>query len=407
MSTVFTFSLRLLHHAESVTMQKMRILAIETSCDETAIAIVETEGTPPSVAFRVLADNTLTQIDIHKAYGGVFPMLAKREHARTLVPLLVKTLADAGMLRKTSRHVIESPLRKEFEDILEREPDLFGQFIDVIPEIDTPEIDAIAVTQGPGLEPALWVGINFAKALAMIWKKQVIPVNHMEGHLLAPLLKKTEDGTAVAHDAFPAIGLLVSGGHTELVLMDDWRSYTVIGATRDDAVGEAFDKVARVLGLPYPGGPEIARMALDGHSGVYTLPRPMLHSPDFDFSFAGLKTAVLYLARDLGTLTEVQKADLALAFEEAAVEVLVAKTLRAVEEYQAHSVIVGGGVSANTRLRETLKQSLKERFPNIELAIPERTLSTDNALMIAIAAYFTAPTSDFANLRARGNWKLG
>jgi N6-L-threonylcarbamoyladenine synthase len=133
----------------------------------------------------------------------------------------------------------------------------------------------------------------------------------------------------------------------------------------------------------------------------------MLHSPDFDFSFAGLKTAVLYLARDLGTLTEVQKADLALAFEEAAVEVLVAKTLRAVEEYQAHSVIVGGGVSANTRLRETLKQSLKERFPNIELAIPERTLSTDNALMIAIAAYFTAPTSDFANLRARGNWKLG
>ncbi len=388
-------------------MQKMRILAIETSCDETAIAIVETEGTPPSVAFRVLADNTLTQIDIHKAYGGVFPMLAKREHARTLVPLLVKTLTDAGMLRKTSRHVIESPLRKEFEDILEREPELFGQFIDVIPEIDTPEIDAIAVTQGPGLEPALWVGINFAKALAMIWKKQVIPVNHMEGHLLAPLLKKTEDGTAVAHDAFPAIGLLVSGGHTELVLMDDWRSYTVIGATRDDAVGEAFDKVARVLGLPYPGGPEIARMALDGHSGVYTLPRPMLHSPDFDFSFAGLKTAVLYLARDLGTLTEVQKADLALAFEEAAVEVLVAKTLRAVEEYQAHSVIVGGGVSANTRLRETLKQSLKERFPNIELAIPERTLSTDNALMIAIAAYFTAPTSDFANLRARGNWKLG
>lgn len=388
-------------------MQKMRILAIETSCDETAIAIVETEGTPPSVAFRVLADNTLTQIDIHKAYGGVFPMLAKREHARTLVPLLVKTLTDAGMLRKTSRHVIESPLRKEFEDILEREPELFGQFIDVIPEIDTPEIDAIAVTQGPGLEPALWVGINFAKALAMIWKKQVIPVNHMEGHLLAPLLKKTEDGTAVAHDAFPAIGLLVSGGHTELVLMDDWRSYTVIGATRDDAVGEAFDKVARVLGLPYPGGPEIARMALDGHSGVYTLPRPMLHSPDFDFSFAGLKTAVLYLARDLGTLTEVQKADLALAFEEAAVEVLVAKTLRAVEAYGARSVIVGGGVSANTRLRESLALRLNNNFPDVELAIPERTLSTDNALMIAIAAYFTAPTSDFANLRARGNWKLG
>ena len=404
----FAISPCLLRSTESATMQEMRILAIETSCDETAISIVETEGTPPSVAFRVLADNTHTQIELHKAYGGVFPMLAKREHARTLVPLLVKTLTDAGMYKKTSRHVIESPLRKEFEEILEREPELFGQFVDILPEINTPEIDAIAVTQGPGLEPALWVGINFAKALAMIWKKPVIPVNHMEGHLLAPLLKKTaEGGTAVAHDAFPAIGLLVSGGHTELVLMDDWRSYKVLGATRDDAVGEAFDKVARILGLPYPGGPEIAALALAGHSGVYALPRPMLRSPDYDFSFAGLKTAVLYLAKELGTLSDVQKADLALAFEEAAVEVLVAKTLRAVEEYGARSVIVGGGVSANTRLRDTITQSLAERFPDVELALPGRTLSTDNALMIAIAAYFTAPSTDFANLRARGNWKLG
>lgn len=399
-------SWRLRQRVESASMQAMRILAIETSCDETAIAIIEANGVPPSVDFRVLANNTLTQIEIHKAFGGVFPMLAKREHARTLVPLLVKTLSDAGMNRTTSRHVIENPLREEFAHMLEREPELYGQFISELPTIDTPEIDAIAVTQGPGLEPALWVGLNFAKALAMIWKKPIIPVNHMEGHLLAPLLKKTESGSVVAHDAFPAIGLLVSGGHTELVLMDGWQSYKILGETRDDAVGEAFDKVARILGLPYPGGPEISRLGKTGNTGVYQLPRPMLHSKDYDFSFAGLKTAVLYLAKQLGVLTDVQKADIAREFEEACVEVLVTKTLRAVEEFAAKSVIVGGGVSANTRLKETLAAKLHAQFPGVTLELPEHALSTDNALMIAIAGYFGTPTLSYKDLRARGNWKI-
>ncbi len=386
----------------------MKILAIETSCDETAIAIIEAEGALPAINVRVLANNTLTQIEMHKKYGGVFPMVAKREHARTLVPLLVKTLQDAKMYSKTSRHVIESPLRPEFQDILMREPELFAQFIDVLPTVNPPEIDAIAVTQGPGLEPALWVGINFAKVLSLIWKKPVIPVNHMEGHLLAPLLKQEEDNTVLANISFPAIGLLVSGGHTELILMRGISEYEMIGATKDDAVGEAFDKVARILGLPYPGGPEISKLGELGHTKVYTLPRPMLHSKDYFFSFAGLKTAVLYMVKKMGTLTEGQKADIAREFEEACVEVLVSKTLRAVEEFGAKAVILGGGVSANKRLRQTLEEKIR-KLDGITLYLPDNNkheLSTDNALMIAIAGFFGHASADPSALKALGNWKL-
>lgn len=386
----------------------MKILAIETSCDETAIAIIEAKGSMPAIDFRVLANNTLTQIEMHKQYGGVFPMLAKREHARTLVPLLIKTLQDAKMYGKTSRHVIESPLRPEFQDILEREPELYAQFIDVMPTVNPPEIDAIAVTQGPGLEPALWVGINFAKVLSLIWKKPVIPVNHMEGHLLAPLLKKNGDATILANITFPAIGLLVSGGHTELILMRGISEYEMIGVTKDDAVGEAFDKVARILGLPYPGGPEISKLAESGHANMYTLPRPMLYSKDYFFSFAGLKTAVLYMVKKMGILSEEQKADIAREFEEACVQVLESKTMRAVEEFGAKSVILGGGVSANKRLRITLQASV-DAMGDVTLYLPDHDdhqLSTDNALMIAIAAYFGHASADPSALKARGNWKL-
>ena len=386
----------------------MKILAIETSCDETAIAIIEADGAIPAVNFRVLANNTLTQIEMHKQYGGVFPMLAKREHARTLVPLLIKTLQDAKLYSKTSRHVIESPLRPEFQDILLREPELFAQFIDILPTVNPPEIDAIAVTQGPGLEPALWVGINFAKALSLIWKKPVIPVNHMEGHLLAPLLKQEGEETILDNISFPAFGLLVSGGHTELILMRGISQYEMIGVTKDDAVGEAFDKVARILGLPYPGGPEISKLGELGHTGVYTLPRPMLHSKDYFFSFAGLKTAVLYMVKKMGTLTDEQKADIAREFEEACVEVLVSKTLRAVEEFGAKAVILGGGVSANKRLRATLTEKI-EALGGVTLYLPDNKkheLSTDNALMIAMAGFFGHASADPSALKALGNWKL-
>ncbi len=389
----------------------MRILAIETSCDETAIAIIETDGTMPPTDVHVLASNTLTQT-LHKQYGGVFPMMAKREHARTLVPLLVKTLENAGLYKKTSRHVIESPLRAEFQHILEREPELFGQFLDVVPNIDPPKIDAIAVTQGPGLEPALWVGLNFAKALALIWKTPIIPVNHMEGHMLASLLKPAEGEHMEKHMSlstpkFPALGLLVSGGHTELVLMRDWGKYEIVGQTKDDAVGEAFDKVARILGLPYPGGPEISRAAETGRPNIYTLPRPMLHTKDFDFSFSGLKTAVLYTVKKIETLDEQTKADIAREFEIACVDVLTAKTKRAVEEFGAQSVILGGGVSANKRLREILASTITEQFTGVDLHVPEQALSTDNALMIAIAAVLS-PTQakNPQDLKALGSWRL-
>ncbi|MDO8521343.1 MAG: tRNA (adenosine(37)-N6)-threonylcarbamoyltransferase complex transferase subunit TsaD [bacterium] len=446
----------------------MLILSIETSCDETALAIVEAVETvefkdrdtrsglkavssrlrpasdgqarPDLVsrsidALRVLAENTLSQVALHKEYGGVFPMLAKREHARTLVPLLIKTLKDAGLYKKTSRHVIESPLRQDFQEILDREPELFAQFINEVPYIDPPAFDAIAVTQGPGLEPALWVGINFAKALSLIWKVPVIPVNHMEGHLVSALLKRAQthadltqknaDKTEyqIREVEFPILGLLVSGGHTELVLMREWNNYEVVGETRDDAVGEAFDKVARMLSLPYPGGPEISRLALSGTPGVYPLPRPMLRSGDYHFSFAGLKTAVLYLIKNitkgspsdtnsqgspLMMLDDKQKADIAREFEEACIEVLVSKTLRAAKEFGAQTIVVGGGVAANTRLRETLAQKITEDIPGAKLFVPNLALATDNALMIALAGALSIDraTNDLSLLRADGNWRL-
>ncbi len=384
----------------------MRILAIETSCDETALAIVDTSTNDHGEqVFTVLANHVLSQIDIHKEYGGVFPMLAKREHARTLVPLLIQTLQKAGMYKKTSRHVIEHPLRKEFQDILEREPELFGQFITEIPHIDPPAIDAIAVTQGPGLEPALWVGINFAKALSLVWKKPIIPINHMEGHLLGSVVEEnTPDTLTLPQINFPAIGLLVSGGHTELVLVRSWGTYELIGETKDDAVGEAFDKVARMLGLPYPGGPEISRLGKEGKSGTYPLPRPMLHSKDYDFSFAGLKTAVLYLIKKIGTPSEQDKADIAREFEDACVDVLIAKTMRACEEFGARHIILGGGVSANALLRARFHDEAEA--VHIPLSIPDHHLSTDNALMIAIAAGTHPDLRAQGELRARGNWRL-
>jgi len=384
----------------------MKILSIETSCDETALAIVDIHiNEQGERVFTVLANHVLSQIDIHKEYGGVFPMLAKREHARTLVPLLIQTLQKAGMYKKTSRHVIEHPLRQEFQEILEREPELFGQFITEVPHIDPPSIDAIAVTQGPGLEPALWVGINFAKALSLVWKKPIIPVNHMEGHLLGSVVEETTPDTLTLPQInFPALGLLVSGGHTELILIEAWGNYKLIGETKDDAVGEAFDKVARMLGLPYPGGPEISRLGKEGRAGIYPLPRPMLNSKDYDFSFAGLKTAVLYLIKKIGTPSAEDKADIAREFEDACVDVLVAKTMRASEEFGARHIILGGGVSANTLLRERLRA--KAETIHLPISIPDHHLSTDNALMIAIAAGTHPETRVQGELRARGNWRL-
>ena len=314
----------------------MNILAIETSCDDTAIAIlnIAPANNNRGEKAHILANIVHSQIRIHAPYGGVFPSLAKREHAKNLMPLLIAALKKARLFTK------EEPLLQEenflfAKKLLEKEPELLTQFLSKIPAIKKPPIDAIAVTYGPGLEPALWVGINFAKALSRAWGVPIIAANHMEGHLFSPFMRgKT---FSIPNLSFPVLALLISGGHTELVLMKDWNKYRIIGQTRDDAVGEAFDKVARMLSLPYPGGPEVSKRALlfnqSGKKMEISLPRPMLHSDDCDFSFSGLKTAVKYLLDDFKkagiSLTDKLISEICHEFQSAVTDVLVSKTMRA------------------------------------------------------------------------------
>lgn len=342
----------------------MRILALETSCDETSAALIEASGGASAPLFTVLSSVIHSQIDIHRPYGGVYPTLAKREHQRNISPVIEKVFDDSGLLPK--------------------------------------DIDAVAVTIGPGLEPALWVGIEAAKKCAAEWQLSLIPANHMEGHLVSVLLPPAGGQKNIE---FPAIGLLVSGGHTELVLMRGWGQYEVIGRTRDDAAGEAFDKVARSMGLPYPGGPELSHLAQKYSHKKFpevTLPRPMMHSNDYDFSFSGLKTAVLYMTRQRPELLtdETLRTELAHEFESAVVDVLIAKTSRALQSYGAQSLIVGGGVIANTRLREAC-ETLAHRN-EIPLFLPEKEYTGDNAAMIAAAAYL-AHERGFAHVPMEAN----
>lgn len=432
----------------------MTILGIETSCDETALALIDADTKhaqmhadnlrePASVSakIRVLADKTLSQAALHQRYGGVFPNIAKRAHADNLVPLLKTVLNEASRVDsrfkiKDLGKRIESDLLKSFnlqlKSVLEREPELLKQFLEFISTREKPRIDAIAVTEGPGLEPCLWTGINFAKALSLAWDIPVVPVNHMEGHIFSALLCRKNMTTfdySLLTVNFPAIALLISGGHTELVLVKDWFDYEIIGETRDDAVGEAFDKVARLLGLPYPGGPEISRLSEQARkaeqgptffptlrSGL-VLPRPMLHSDDFDFSFSGLKTAVLYLLKRIGTPDEKTKATIAREFEDAVTEVLITKTRKAIERYGAKTLLIGGGVIANIHIRrafEDLANTYGRRYLLNEefLHIPELNLTTDNALMIAVAGFLRLSLKNGSTkpkkgeIAAKGNLRL-
>ena len=357
----------------------MRILSIETSCDDTGISILEATGGVTNASFKVLADNVSSQIAVHIPYGGVFPALAKREHIKNLPIVLENTLKEAKLDKK-------------------KKP-----------------VDVIAVTSGPGLEPALWTGIVFAKELAKKWNVPIIPVNHMEGHVVSVFGTK-KGKFKISKNKTPTLALLVSGGHTELVLVKKPMSYEIIGQTVDDAVGEAFDKVARMLGLPYPGGPEISKMAeaergrekeslrgpnfsaekfsqssgrrlAESPQKLFSLPRPMLHTKNFDFSYSGLKTAVLYLIRDMGGLEKIDeetKRKIALEFENAAIECLVHKTAKAIEKYKVKTLIVAGGVSANKHLQNEIKKITGKK---IKLLLPPRELTGDNALMIGIPGY--------------------
>src|SRR3989344_4807627 len=351
----------------------MIILSIETSCDETAISIVKAKcSSIDKLSFAILANKVSSQIDIHQKYGGVYPMLAKREHLKNL-PIILKEV---------------------FKETNYSE--------------DNPPIDLIAITYGPGLEPALWTGINFAKKLSEKWNKPLSPINHMEGHIFSALVNQNKEKFLISNFQFPIMALLISGGHTELVLMKNWFKYKIIGQTRDDAVGEAFDKVARLLGLPYPGGPEISKLAEKGkENSEIKLPRPMINSNDYDFSFAGLKTAVLYKVKKIPRLTNKTKIEIAKEFQEAVIDVLIRKTIRAVKEYKIKTVILGGGVSANKQIQEAFKKTCQKN--NIQLFFPTIEMTTDNALMIAIAGYLRSiknKTLNIKDLSAEGNLRL-
>ena len=321
----------------------------------------------------------LFRSDIHRLYGGVFPNLAKREHAKNLVPVMTHALQEAGALApRTSTPAPVFPV-----ETLEREHELAALLTQFLDAYEKPQIDAIAVTNGPGLEPALWVGVNFAKALAAAWHVPIVATNHMEGHIAVSLM--SEDHLAAFE--FPLLALLISGGHTELVCVRQWQQYEIVGHTRDDAAGEAFDKVARLLSLPYPGGPEISRLAARARAEhvphTFDLPRPMLHENNFDFSFSGLKTAARRIVEAHAPLSDEQQRDLAREFEDATADVLVGKTLAAAEHVNAHTVVVGGGVSANAYIRERLAHAIEESGAAQQLLVPPPSLATDNAVMIA------------------------
>ena len=402
----------------------MITLAIETSCDETAICILETEGT---TKYRILSNLIHSQIDLHRQYGGVFPIMAKREHARNIMPLIEEAFREASINLKQGEATQHSKVK--IEDILTaKEPELLAALTasPLYKQIPT-NIDRIAVTTGPGLEPALWVGVNLARALSVLWNIPVIGVNHMEGHIFGSLLSTSATATKpittespydnIIEPDLPALALLISGGHTELVLVNAENTYTVIGRTKDDAIGEAFDKTARMLGLPYPGGPEISRLAVLGrerHSDGITLPRPMIHSKDLDFSFSGLKTAVLYLIRELTKnssieLTDTQREAIACEFENAVTDVLIAKTTKAIETHSIRSLIVGGGVIANKHITKALTK-LAEHY-SIPLYTPPAGVSGDNALMIGITSVLSDKAivldiNDSLSHRANGNLSL-
>jgi N6-L-threonylcarbamoyladenine synthase len=353
----------------------MKILSIETSCDDTCITIFEAKGGIQNAEFKILANNAISQINIHIPYGGVFPMLAKREHQRNLPIILEKSLKQAKLNKK------EKP------------------------------VDLIVVTEGPGLEPSLWTGIVFAKELSKKWGVPVMPANHMEGHIFS-VFGKAKGKFKINKLKAPILSLLVSGGHTQLVVINKWMDYKIIGETLDDAVGEAFDKVARMLGLPYPGGPEISKLAEKARKEKpnfeVTLPRPMLYTKNFDFSFSGLKTAVLYLIRRIEPLNETKKIAIALEFENAAIQCLVHKTKKAIEKYGAKTLVIAGGVAANKYLRSEMKKITGRK---VKLLFPEKTLSMDNSVMIGIAGYLNylkkgKKVPRLSGIKAKGNLRL-
>jgi N6-L-threonylcarbamoyladenine synthase len=331
----------------------MRILAIETSCDESAVAVLDEQR-------GLLSHELWSQVDLHRAFGGVVPELASRDHLRRLLPLLRTALDAAGTLAA--------------------------------------EIEGVAYTAGPGLVGALLTGAALARALSFGWQVPAIGIHHLEGHLLAPMLENPAP-------PFPHIALLVSGGHTMLIEVRAIGDYRVLGQTRDDAAGEAFDKTAKLLGLPYPGGPELAQLAERGHPGRYSFPRPMLDRPGFEFSFSGLKTAVMQAVR-AATPSDEMRADVAYAVQDAIVATLCAKALRALEFTGHQALVVAGGVGANRELRARLTREAAAL--GAQVYFPRLEFCTDNAAMIAVAGMYRlrAHEQTLGGIEVRARWPL-
>lgn len=328
----------------------MIILGIETSCDETGVALYCTDR-------GLIAHRLHSQVDLHAVYGGVVPEIASRDHIRMLLPLIQQILNDAGLQKP----------------------------------------DAIAYTAGPGLVGALMVGSGMANGLGLAWNCPVIPIHHMEGHLLAPMLEDEPP-------EYPFLALLVSGGHTMLIAVAALGDYNLLGTTLDDAVGEAFDKTAKLLGLGYPGGPALAALAETGDDQAYAFPRPMLNKPGLDFSFSGLKTAVMLEVKKIEAAGDIEsrRADLAASFQRAAVDTLVGKAIRAAEEQKLERIVVAGGVGAN----QLLRTELAARFDG-KVYYPRLEFCTDNGAMIAIAgAQRLAEAGDAGEIRAHARWSL-
>jgi N6-L-threonylcarbamoyladenine synthase len=459
----------------------MRILAIETSCDETSVAVLNFDQ---DGSFDLLSNIISSQVKIHAPFGGVVPMLANREHQKNLVPILEEALKESKIRNSKSEIRNKSQIQnsetlnlklKNLKTILNREPELLKQLIPFLEKYQKPDIDYIAVTNGPGLEPALWVGINFTKALAYFWDLPVIPINHIEGHIIAnwlpigeisksqfpisknskslptslckrkghpPLSKEGWGGFAddlqfATRDLlFPAVCLVVSGGHTQLILMKNFGQYEILGETRDDAAGEAFDKLAKMLGLGYPGGPIVSQMSSskspslslrlsesndptspkggellpfrggwEGFSSAIKFPRPMINSGDFDFSFSGLKTAALYLIKTLSK-EEIKELTPAICaeFQQAAVDVLVSKTISAAKQFNAKNVILAGGVAANDALRENLK--IETCNLKLNFFVPPKEFCGDNAAMIALTAALKSEKISWNELQVDSNLRI-
>jgi len=347
----------------------MRILAIETSCDETAAAVLETSGSITKPRFKILSNAVSSQIKLHAKYGGVVPTLAAREHEKNLVPVFKEALKEAGI------KLTHKAIKPIFE----------------------PKIDYLAVTYGPGLIPSLLLGVMFARTVSWQTEIPLVGVNHLEGHIYSNWTQKKNNKFLVPGVKLPALILIVSGGHTQLVLMSKIGKYKIIGETLDDAAGEAFDKVARMLNLGYPGGPQISKQAEQGRRGAFDFPRPLINAKNLNFSFSGLKTAVLYKIREIPNIKP-HVPDICASFEEAVVETLVTKTASAADKHKIKTIMVSGGVAANKYLREKMKSQFGKNvlFPAFEL-------STDNAAMIAMAAFFKIKTQQ-PKVR-KDNWK--